>query len=257
MENIYNIVKLENLKEYLSQKGISAAILNHPRIYEILDQMSDDLNIVDLSEETQRYIIPRLSILEDGGISYINGMKRVNVRQRRGNLFLKIETYSEKDSKVYVEKRFFEPQGIECIYELNDADISVEDFLNSVGYIPKEITRYERDLSQFNFFIKSIKNARFSSKRYLMQEKPFMLQNIKIRKIDLQSVNLMGNNIDDISITITKDQNEYEVIKALYSKNNSLQEFFKGYQKFNKMYLKDRGYEERIARIMGINLERS
>ena len=54
MNEVCNIIKIENLKEYLSQRGVLPRILNNPRIYELLNQMSDDLNIINLSDETKR-----------------------------------------------------------------------------------------------------------------------------------------------------------------------------------------------------------
>lgn len=57
MNEVCNIIKIENLKEYLSQRGVLPRILNNPRIYELLNQMSDDLNIINLSDETKNILI--------------------------------------------------------------------------------------------------------------------------------------------------------------------------------------------------------
>ena len=60
MNQVYNIVKLENLKEYLSRKGASQRLLKNPRIYEILDNISYDLNIIFLDEEMKKFLDERL-----------------------------------------------------------------------------------------------------------------------------------------------------------------------------------------------------
>ena len=88
MNEVCNIIKIENLKEYLSQRGVLPRILNNPRIYELLNQMSDDLNIINLSDETKKYIDKKLDILPDGSILYMNGLRRVMIRQKEGDLFV-------------------------------------------------------------------------------------------------------------------------------------------------------------------------
>ena len=56
MSEVYNVVKLENFKEYLNQNGVSHKILYNPRIYEILDMILDDLSVINLDEESKNYI---------------------------------------------------------------------------------------------------------------------------------------------------------------------------------------------------------
>ena len=255
MNEICNIVKIENLKEYLNQKGVSPRILNNPRIYELLNQMSDDLNIISLSTETKKYIDEKLHVLPDGSIMYMNGLKRALVRQKDGYLFTRTETYDKHKSVVKAEKRLFDSNGIECMYEIDSADEVKENFLKNIGYIPRERIRYERDLKRFKFITKTINNGGFSVKRYLMQKEPFMIQNIKLTETDLQSANLLGSSIDDISDVMTNNQAEYEVMKEIFSKNKELEEFLKGYQEFNRRYLKNSNYEETIAKMMCIKLK--
>lgn len=257
MNEVCNIIKIENLKEYLSQRGVLPRILNNPRIYELLNQMSDDLNIINLSDETKKYIDKKLDILPDGSILYMNGLRRVMIRQKEGDLFVRTEDYDECKSEVRTEKRLFNSNGIECIYEIDSSDSVKENFIKNIGYIPKEKIRYERDLRKFQFITKTINSGGFSVKRYLMQKIPFMLQNIRIQENDLQSVNLLGSNIDDISDMMTNNKAEFEIMREAYSKEKAVEEFFRGYQEFNRRYLKNRNYEESIAKMTGIKIERN
>lgn len=256
MDEIYNIVKIENLKEYLNRRGVSPKILNNPRIYELLNAISDDLNIINLGEETRKYLEEKLEVLPDGSIKYMNGLKRVIIRHKDSNLFTKTEIYNKNKSEVIAEKRLFNSKGVEYVYEIDTADAEKENFIKNIGYIPRERIRYERDLKTLRFIIKTLNNSRFSMKTYLMQKVPFMLQNIRIKKEDLQSANLRGNNIDDISDVVTNNKAEYEIIREVFSKEETTENFLKRYQEFNKEYFKSRRYEEYISAMAGIKLER-
>ena len=65
MNEIYNIRKLESLKEYLNQRMVSPRLLNNPRIYEILDEISDEFSLIFLDEEMKKILDEQLLVEKD------------------------------------------------------------------------------------------------------------------------------------------------------------------------------------------------
>lgn len=261
MNEVYNIIKLEKFKEYLNQNGVSHKILNNPRIYEILDMILDDFNVIDLNEESLAFIEKYLSIGKYGGrIKYMKDRQRVVINRTDKGILLIRQQYDAKTSKIQMEKRSFNNNGIEYIYEIERGTLGKQDFEKEVNCIPVERISYIRDLNYLNFIIKSEKDKSVVVReKYLIQEVPYMLQNLKLTSSDLRPIKSVGKNIDDLCTVLTMDRKEFEMIKEIFNEGNSRKEqaeILKTYKSFNRRYHKTDRYEEAVAKHLNIVEER-
>ena len=252
MSEVYNVVKLENFKEYLNQNGVSHKILYNPRIYEILDMILDDLSVINLDEESKNYIEKYLSIEKiDGGIIYKKDKLRLIIHNIDNGILLKIQQYIDSNSTIQMEKRFFDKNGIEYSYEIEKGFLDRQNFNKGINGIPTTRISYIRDMKNINLIIKSLKDKSVVlRKKYLIQETPYMLQNLRLTPKDLYSINPKGKSIDDLCEVLTVDEKIYEMMKEMFSEKDSekyKKEIFKTYQNFNRMYQKTNRYEKAIA----------
>ena len=146
MNEIYNIRKLENLKEYLNQRMVSPRLLNNPRIYEILDNISYDLNIIFLDEEMQKFLDERLSVERDGSITYLKDLKRCKVSRNSDGIETVIDVLDKNSSSIMSEKRLFDMYGIEYLYEIRRGTLDVAFDSTSAIYVAKFKTKQKRNI---------------------------------------------------------------------------------------------------------------
>ena len=182
MNEIYNIRKLESLKEYLNQRMVSPRLLNNPRIYEILDEISDEFSLIFLDEEMKRILDEQILVEKDGTLRYFKDNKRVKIKRNSSGIETIKEAFDKKDSSVISEKRLFDNGGIEYLYEIREGNLSWEDFENNIDFIPSKKIRYTRDSTMLNFLTKE-EIGKFVVKEHLIQQVPYMLQNLKLTKI--------------------------------------------------------------------------
>lgn len=257
MNQVYNIVKLENLKEYLSRKGASQRLLKNPRIYEILDNISYDLNIIFLDEEMQKFLDERLSVERDGSITYLKGLKRCKVSRNSDGIETVIDVLDKNSSSIMSEKRLFDMYGIEYLYEIRRGTLDVEDFGKNIGFVPLQRIKYSRDNAMINFITKE-EIGKFVVKEHLIQQVPYMLQNLKLSKKEISRINNKATGIEDLCGLLTRNQAEYDMYKKIFCENasNGQEEIFKTYCNYNRRYQLPDTYEKGIAKKLGIEIER-
>lgn len=261
MNEVYNIIKLEKFKEYLNQNGVSHKILNNPRIYEILDMILDDFNVIDLNEESLAFIEKYLSIGKYGGrIKYMKDKQRTVIHKTDEGILLIRQQYDSKTSVIQMEKRYFYNNGIEYAYEVEKGTLNKQEFDKEINCIPTERISYSRDLDFLNLVIKLEKDKSVVvRKKYLIQEVPYMLQNLKLTSSDLQPIKTNGETIDDLCEVIAIDRKEYDMVKEIFSEKGMKMgqaEIFKTYQYFNRKYHKTDRYEDALAKQFNISQER-
>ena len=256
MNEVYNIRKLENLKEYLNQRMVSPRLLNNPRIHEILDEISDEFSIIFLDEEMKRILDEQLLVEKDGTLRYLKDNKRVKIKRNPSGIETIKEAFDKRDSSVISEKRLFDVDGIEYLYEIREGSLSWEDFKNNIDFIPTKKIRYARDNTMLNFITKE-EVGRFVVKEHVIQQVPYMLQNLKLSRKDLLRIGNSGTNIDDLCGFLTNSQAEFDILKELFSedKDKGQEEIFKTYCNYNKRFQLPTTYENAVAKRLGISIE--
>ena len=256
MNEIYNIRKLENLKEYLNQRMVSPRLLNNPRIYEILDEISDEFSIIFLDEEMKRILDEQLLVENDGTLRYLKDNKRVKIKRNSSSIEIIKEAFDKKDSSVISEKRLFDNGGIEYLYEIREGNLSWEDFEKNIDFIPSKKIRYTRDSTMLNFLTKE-EIGKFVVKEHLIQQVPYMLQNLKLTRKNLSRILNGSTKIDDLCEFLTNNQAEFDTIKELFNENESKgqEEIFKTYCSNNRRFQLPTTYENAVAKRLGISIE--
>ena len=256
MNEIYNIRKLESLKEYLNQRMVSPRLLNNPRIYEILDEISDEFSLIFLDEEMKGILDEQLLVEKDGTLRYFKDNKRVKIKRNSSGIETIKEAFDKKDSSVISEKRLFDNGGIEYLYEIREGNLSWEDFENNIDFIPSKKIRYTRDSTMFNFLTKE-EIGQFVVKEHLIQQVPYMLQNLKLTRKNLSRILNGGTKIDDLCEFLTNNQAEFDTIKELFNENESKgqEEIFKTYCSNNRRFQLPTIYENAVAKRLGISIE--
>ena len=256
MNEIYNIRKLENLKEYLNQRMVSPRLLNNPRMYEILDEISDEFCIIFLDEEMRGILDEQLLVEKDGTLRYFKDNKRVKIKRNSSGIETIKEAFDKKDSSVISEKRLFDNGGIEYLYEIREGNLSWEDFENNIDFIPSKKIRYTRDSTMLNFLTKE-EIGKFVVKEHLIQQVPYMLQNLKLTRKNLSRILNGGTKIDDLCEFLTNNQAEFDTIKELFNENESKgqEEIFKTYCSNNRRFQLPTIYENAVAKRLGISIE--
>ena len=256
MNEIYNIRKLENLKEYLNQRMVSPRLLNNPRIYEILDEISDEFSIIFLDEEMKRILDEQLLVENDGTLRYLKDNKRVKIKRNSSSIEIIKEAFDKKDSSVISEKRLFDNGGIEYLYEIREGNLSWKDFEKNIDFIPSKKVRYTRDNTMLNFLTKE-EVGKFVIKEHLIQQVLYMLQNIKLNRGELTRLSNSYNKIDDLYQFLTNSQAEFDTIKELFNENESKgqEEIFKTYCSNNRRFQLPTTYENVVAKRLGISIE--
>ena len=258
MNEIYNIRKLENLKEYLNQRMVSPRLLNNPRIYEILDEISDEFSIIFLNEEIKRILDEQLLVEKDGTLRYFKDNKRVKIKRNSSGIETIKEVFDKKDSSVISEKRLFDNGGIEYLYEIREGNLSWEDFEKNIDFIPSKKIRYTRDSTMLNFIMKE-EIGKFVVKEHLIQQVPYMLQNLKLTRKNLSRVLNGGTKIDDLCGFLTNSQAEFDTIKELFNENDESkgqEEIFKTYCSNNRRFQLPTTYENAVAKRLGLDIEK-
>lgn len=258
MNEIYNIRKLESLKEYLNQRMIPPRLLNNPRIYEILDGISDEFSLVFLDEEMKKILDEQLLVEKDGTLRYLKDNKRVKIKRNPSGIETIKEAFDKKDSSVISEKRLFDNDGIEYLYEIREGNLNWEDFENNIDFIPSKKIRYTRDNSMLNFITKE-EVGKFVVKEHVIQQVPYMLQNLKLTRKNLSRILNGGTKIDDLCGFLTNNQAEFDTIKELFNENESKgqEEIFKTYCSNNRRFQLPTTYENAIAKRLGISIEKA
>lgn len=256
MNEIYNIRKLESLKEYLNQRMVSPRLLNNPRIYEILDEISDEFSLIFLDEEMKRILDEQILVEKDGTLRYFKDNKRVKIKRNSSGIETIKEAFDKKDSSVISEKRLFDNGGIEYLYEIREGNLSWEDFENNIDFIPSKKIRYTRDSTMLNFLTKE-EIGKFVVKEHLIQQVPYMLQNLKLTRKNLSRILNGSTKIDDLCEFLTNNQAEFDTIKELFNENESKgqEEIFKTYCSNNKRFQLPTTYENAVAKRLGISIE--
>ncbi len=256
MNEIYNIRKLENLKEYLNQRMVSPRLLSNPRIYEILDEISDEFSLIFLDEEMKEILDEQLLVEKDGTLRYFKDNKRATIRKNSSGIETIKEAFDKKDSSVISEKRLFDNGGIEYLYEIREGNLSWEDFERNIDFIPSKKIRYTRDSTMLNFLTKE-EIGKFVVKKHLIQQVPYMLQNLKLTRKNLSRILNGGTKIDDLCGFLTNNQAEFDTIKELFNENESKgqKEIFKTYCSNNKRFQLPTTYENAVAKRLGISIE--
>ena len=256
MNEIYNIRKLESLKEYLNQRMVSPRLLNNPRIYEILDEISDEFSLIFLDEEMKRILDEQILVEKDGTLRYFKDNKRVKIKRNSSGIETIKEAFDKKDSSVISEKRLFDNGGIEYLYEIREGNLSWEDFENNIDFIPSKKIRYTRDSTMLNFLTKE-EIGKFVVKEHLIQQVPYMLQNLKLGRKDLYRINNKCTKIDDLCENLIISQAEFDMYKKVFSDDDSKgqEEIFKTYCSYNRRFQLPTTYENAVARRLGINIE--
>lgn len=256
MNEIYNIRKLENLKEYLNQRMVSPRLLNNPRIYEILDEISDEFSLIFLDEEMKGILDEQLLVEKDGTLRYLKDNKRVKIKRNPSGIETIKEAFDKKDSSVISEKRLFDNGGIEYLYEIREGNLSWEDFERNIDFIPSKKIRYTRDSTMLNFLTKE-EIGKFIVKEHLIQQVPYMLQNLKLTRKNLSRILNGGTKIDDLCEFLTNNQAEFDTIKELFNENESKgqEEIFKTYCSNNRRFQLPTTYENAVAKRLGISIE--
>ena len=257
MNEIYNIRKLENLKEYLNQRMVSPRLLNNPRIYEILDEISDEFSLVFLDEEMKKILDERLLVENDGTLRYLKDNKRVMIKRNSLGIETIKEAFDKKDSSVISEKRLFDVDGIEYLYEIREGNLSWEDFKNNIDFIPSKKVRYTRDNTMLNFLTKEEIRS-FMVKEYVIQQVPYMLQNLKLNRKDLLRIGNNGTRLDDLCGFLTNSQAEFDTLKELFSedKGEGQEEIFKTYCSYNRRLQLTTTYENAVAKRLGLDIQK-
>ena len=256
MNEIYNIRKLESLKEYLNQRMVSPRLLNNPRIYEILDEISDEFSLIFLDEEMKGILDEQLLVEKDGTLRYFKDNKRVKIKRNSSGIETIKEAFDKKDSSVISEKRLFDNGGIEYLYEIREGNLSWEDFERNIDFIPSKKIRYTRDSTMFNFLTKE-EIGKFVVKKHLIQQVPYMLQNLKLTRKNLSRILNGSTKIDDLCEFLTNNQAEFDTIKELFNENESKgqEEIFKTYCSNNRRFQLPTTYENAVAKRLGISIE--
>ena len=256
MNEIYNIRKLESLKEYLNQRMVSPRLLNNPRIYEILDEISDEFSLIFLDEEMKRILDEQILVEKDGTLRYFKDNKRVKIKRNSSGIETIKEAFDKKDSSVISEKRLFDNGGIEYLYEIREGNLSWEDFENNIDFIPSKKIRYTRDSTMLNFLTKE-EIGKFVVKKHLIQQVPYMLQNLKLTRKNLSKILNGSTKIDDLCEFLTNNQAEFDTIKELFNENESKgqEEIFKTYCSNNRRFQLPTTYENAVAKRLGISIE--
>lgn len=256
MNEIYNIRKLESLKEYLNQRMVSPRLLNNPRIYEILDEISDEFSLIFLDEEMKRILDEQILVEKDGTLRYFKDNKRVKIKRNSSGIETIKEAFDKKDSSVISEKRLFDNGGIEYLYEIREGNLSWEDFENNIDFIPSKKIRYTRDSTMLNFLTKE-EIGKFVVKKHLIQQVPYMLQNLKLTRKNLSRILNGSTKIDDLCEFLTNNQAEFDTIKELFNENESKgqEEIFKTYCSNNRRFQLPTIYENAVAKRLGISIE--
>ena len=256
MNEIYNIRKLENLKEYLNQRMVSPRLLNNPRIYEILDEISDEFSLIFLDEEMKRILDEQILVEKDGTLRYFKDNKRVKIKRNSSGIETIKEAFDKKDSSVISEKRLFDNGGIEYLYEIREGNLSWEDFERNIDFIPSKKIRYTRDSTMLNFLTKE-EIGKFVVKEHLIQQVPYMLQNLKLTRKNLSRILNGSTKIDDLCEFLTNNQAEFDTIKELFNENETKgqEEIFKTYCSNNRRFQLPTTYENAVAKRLGISIE--
>ena len=256
MNEIYNIRKLESLKEYLNQRMVSPRLLNNPRIYEILDEISDEFSLIFLDKEMKRILDEQILVEKDGTLRYFKDNKRVKIKRNSSGIETIKEAFDKKDSSVISEKRLFDNGGIEYLYEIREGNLSWEDFENNIDFIPSKKIRYTRDSTMLNFLTKE-EIGKFVVKEHLIQQVPYMLQNLKLTRKNLSRILNGSTKIDDLCEFLTNNQAEFDTIKELFNENESKgqEEIFKTYCSNNRRFQLPTIYENAVAKRLGISIE--
>ena len=258
MNDIYNIRKIEILKEYLNQRGASPRVLNNIRINEILDRILDDFCIINIDEEAKNILDRAIKINTEGSISYIRDNHRIKIGKKDNGIILREDIYNKNSSLVKTERRYFKNNGIEYKYEIEEGKTTREGFDKNLSYIPNKKTRYSRDKDMFYFIIKEENNKGIRSRRFLMQSTQFMIQNLKLCNKEFANCFSTGTNIESLCEEIAQSQAEYDTIKEIFSENElkSKEEMFKSYKYNNMRFAKTTIYEKAVAKEFGVNIER-
>ena len=255
MNEIYNIRKLESLKEYLNQRMVSPRLLNNPRIYEILDEISDEFSLIFLDEEMKGILDEQLLVEKDGTLRYFKDNKRVKIARNSSGIEIIKEAFDKKDSSVISEKRLFDNGGIEYLYEIREGNLSWEDFENNIDFIPSKKIRYTRDSTMFNFLTKE-EIGQFVVKKYLIQQVQYMLQNLKLGRKDLHRINNKSTKIDDLCEQLMISKAEFDMYKKVFCENDSTgqEEIFKTYCSNNRRFQLPTTYENAVAKRLGFSI---
>ena len=99
--------------------------------------------------------------------------------------------------------------------------------------------------------------GKFVVKEHLIQQVPYMLQNLKLTRKNLSRILNGSTKIDDLCEFLTNNQAEFDTIKELFNENESKgqEEIFKTYCSNNRRFQLPTTYENAVAKRLGISIE--
>lgn len=260
MSEIVNIVKLEQLKEYLNQRGVSQKLLLNPRFYEILDLIMYVIPFISIDDSAKKKLDSMIQVIGQEEKT----KERKNIKSNKsGKIKIVINPYSYiikcytssdemvfqqevlKQNDLIIAERKFDKNGIEIFQKKGVIQIEPELFGNNqLTYILFERKERLRDKERPDIVIEEFKSGETVWKREFYRRKKFVeFENLLISKRNKERFYIA----DEQAYYKTGSSNEYNIIKEYDIPD--YERIIKEYEWYNRNYGFTQRYEEGIKKM--------
>ena len=170
-DGINNIIKVNQTREYLNQRGVSPKILLNPRSYEIIEEILEEIGFAQMNEEVVKVLNERINV-EDESIElqikdYINRKRIFKAKPHQVGIIITKEIY--ENGELSREKSLFNKDGIELERIYEKVKTQAEESQNSkIEQLPYEWIRIKRDEQRPDFIqrVSQERKIRIPNKKY-------------------------------------------------------------------------------------------
>lgn len=248
MNDPYQSIKIELVKEWLNQNKVSAKLLNHPRINEILDSIITESNLIDFTQPEQKEeFTKKFRFLANGFRVYFPlEEKRTHVSWFDHKLIWSEDILKQKETKAPTRQiRIFDQQGIEQEYQIQRGNSLKKEKEREEIVWNQDIT-YQRDPENLLFWTKTAQYLDRNMTNYYMRKSGLFLQDLKINAALLKSIGKAEQSLEDLSISNGRTIEVQEKAKKMAKVNQEAQQLIQEYSELNQRYLFTRQYEKTV-----------
>jgi len=247
MSEIVNIVRTEQLKEYLNQNGVNPKLLSNPRFYEILELLIKIIPKSIPNDELENIINDILEISEDGNIKI-----KINPSSDIISCFydedknkIGFERKELKDNVLLTQKREFDCNGIEHYQEKEEVQTALETLSelkdDKIKHIKSEVQKRYRDPKRPDILIEEyLKDRIVLKKKYWVLEKFIEFENLRISKETMKKLNFTEKDV----YFFTESTSHYIIMEELIVPD--YEEIVEEYERYNEKLNHTKRYEKGI-----------
>lgn len=242
MYEIVNIIKLEQLREYLNQRGVNQGLLQNPRFYEVLEFITIEIPFISIDNSSKSRLDKKIDIDNEGNIKIVtNPFSDISkfYSTKKGITF---EYQKLHDGILTKKNRNFNYSGIEINQGTKIASIHEGEFGNDkIEYIPNESQEIYRDKERPDIIIlKYQKDRGILKNKFIMRKKFIEFENLSISENNKKRFHIRNQD----AYFITEAKNDYHIMKKLIT--TDYEKAIQEYKMYNRVYGFSSRYEKGI-----------